>query len=389
MRFVLQTSPRCSKHKQAHADRNTDEARGRRGGGGGGRGRGGGRRSSSRGGRQSGAVRAVRRAASDRVFSKLRAELKLQNQTIDDNDFDAEADFHEDVLDAAESDDEDLVANVAGQLDSDDDAAAAPSPDATPPQSDSDELPDDEAVQPVSGPIQCFGAAGEVAAAMTHGARTCLRHWTITMAAILRAFTDSVNDPRTEQPKCVSLVQRNDLVVWFAWESALQPSTLEGRVIQLDERCRVQYRHPGPNRKYVINLTPELVAGTARVLLHTRSEHVQARLAERHEVSMSNVLISRCWHMLAKPSIIVCAGCKTPSPMCALCQSALSSCCLSIDAIHTLDVMSALHLEPAVAQCKVMSTSTQTLLWELRTRRAEVLCLLCNEWLSRRDDLSS
>ena len=173
--------------------------------------------------------------------------------------------------------------------------------------------------------------------------------------------------------------------MWFAWEPKLQPPVFEGRVIELDDKCRVQYRHPGPMRKYIVDLTAELAAGTARVLFNTRTEHVQSRPSERLAMNMSDVLIGRCWHMLAEPATSACSGCGTPSHMCALCQSALSRCCISINDIHTLDVLSALPLQPAVTQCQVMSTSTQALLWEIRARRADTLCVLCNEWLAQRE----
>ena len=96
--------PRCSKHNYAHTNQHPEPAR-RRGGGSGGRG-GGGRRGTRGRSRHIGALASaprIRRAALDRVASKLQAELKLQNADPDDT-FDADADFHEDVLDAAESD---------------------------------------------------------------------------------------------------------------------------------------------------------------------------------------------------------------------------------------------------------------------------------------------
>lgn len=364
------TQPRCSKHKPAHdalhPEQHPPAARGRGGGGGRGAGHG------SRG-------RRIRRAAPDRVRSKLDAELKLQNAAPDDN-FDADADFHEDVLDAAESDGE-LGVAAAGAAPANADTDSYASPEATPPQSEDD---DDTAVPPVQGPVQHFGDAAM--ATLCPRVQKCFRRWTITMASVLRAFADAaVRNPISAQPKCVSLVQRDSLVIWFAWQPDLQPQKPEGRVITLDDRCRVVYQGPGVGRQQIVDLTPELAAGTARVLFHTNTEHVRSKPADRYDMRMTDVILSRCWHMLVEPATIPCGGCGGSSTACSLCSAAMSSCCLSDESAHAVDTLGGLdRLEDAVAHCHAVSASTHALLWELRARRADVLCLFCNQWLDSR-----
>ena len=176
--------------------------------------------------------------------------------------------------------------------------------------------------------------------------------------------------------------------MWFAFEPPpLLPPKLEGRIVTVDGRCRAQYTITGIARRNAIELAPDLTAGTTRLLLHTHIEHSKV---DRHEMPMASVVVSRCWHTLINRNHtdIVCRGCGTPSPICALCLSAVSSCCISADPISTLDVMAALRLDDVTSHCRSMSTPTYTLLWEIRSHRDEVFCLLRNAWLSRRDEAS-
>ena len=103
----------------------------------------------------------------------MKAELKLQSAHPDD--FDSDDDFHEDVLDAAESDDAppDLLSDTTG---AEDDAAAA-SAGETPPPSDDEPLPD------VQGPMRHLGEAS-----MSPRMHACFRRWQITMSVALRTL---------------------------------------------------------------------------------------------------------------------------------------------------------------------------------------------------------
>ena len=205
------------------------------------------------------------------------------------------------------------------------------------------------------------------------------------MSSVLRAFADTARNPTIAQPKRVSLVQRGALVVWFAWEPDLQPPKLEGRVITLDGKGRVEYKIPGMNRQHIVDLTSEFAAGTARVLFHTNTDHIRSRPADRQEMRMTDVSVSRCWQMLTEPVTMWCCGCGAPSTTCALCGSTMSTCCLGSEATHAVDVLGGLNrLEAAVAHCHTETHTVHTLLGELRTRRADALCLFCNRWLDSR-----
>ena len=214
-----------------------------------------------------------------------------------------------------------------------DDAGAA-SAGETPPPTDDEPLPD------VQGPMRHLGEAS-----MSPRMHACFRRWQITMSATSRAFIGTADKPRNEQPKLVSLVQRNQSVMWFTVETPpLSPPKLEGRIVTVDDRCRVQYTITGIARRNVTDLAPDVAAGTARLLLHTHIEHSKV---DRHKMPMANVVVSRCWHTLIdrNHTDIVCRGCRTPSPICTLCLSAVSSSCISADPISTLDVMAALRLD--------------------------------------------
>ena len=364
---------RCPHHRAAHDASQPPQlprGRGRGGGGSGGRGRG------NRGGP---AVPRIRRAAADRVASKLRVELRLQaaaaNNPDDCETFDADADFHEDVLDAAVSDDEDANPGLfnPGPIDE-----FPPSPGESEHEADG-ELPfDSEPLSPAP-------------AVMTPNAHSCMRRWHITMPTTLRALTDIAGNPTTEQPRCLSLVQRNNLVDWFAWEPELVPPQLDGRITTLDDRCRVQYVHPGPLRKNVVDLTPEIHSGASRILLHTDTIHARCRPADAAEMSISNLVVKRCWSMLAEPAYTVCTGCRAESRVCALCLSAMALCCLSTESIGSFDAMSSLleahhvGLTSESIWCHTLPPAAQSLIWEIRSRRDDVLCQLCNDWLYRRD----
>ena len=330
----------------------------------------------------------MKRPAHDRVDRKLKAELDLQNragggdadESTELTEDALEADFHDDVLmDATESDIEIDVTLTDGESDNDADSA----PDSV--TSDLDFACHATDADPV--PMQDMDPADS----LPQHKRKCFHHWTITMATTVQALCRA-HRPQLPRPKYISLLQRGTSVVWFAVEPAhpLKPSTVEGRITQLDGQGRVQYLHPGPGRKNVTDITAEVAAGSARFLLHTNVEHVKGPVGERPPMDVFDALLARNWHMAITRDGAeeACFGCRAPSPPCALCLSTVSTCCLGTEVLPDLDVLRSLQtrLGPDVdGACREVAPDAKQLLWELRGQRATVLCVFCLSWLGQRD----
>ena len=231
---------------------NASAGRGRGGGSGGGgntggrgpshgRGRGRGSSSGGRGGgqaqRRSGNKVTAQRAMPDRVASKLKTELKLiaahVDVVFDDGDFNADADFSEDVFEQSSE------PSDGGDGDEDDGGSAG----MVPSEDECDHVEDHD--EPI--PLQL-----EVAPA--HLMR-CYRQWLIVFRMHLRCLKDAARNPVVPIPKCVSLLQMKDTsIVWFASEIKQTPPKVEGRIVTLDLSGRVQYKNPGVNRENIIDI---------------------------------------------------------------------------------------------------------------------------------------
>ena len=350
-------------HKPA-GDRRTQPSRTGRGG----------RRGRGNAGRGSQQCRpaAARRVQRARAEQKMKTELKLINTSIlekaddDDGCLVADADFNEDVLSHHASE-----ASAEDEEDADDDADA---------DADAEAYDAEHAVQ---GPMQVL----EIPEPM----RRCFRHWIIAMGALLRSLAVCARNPPHPQPKRVSLLHRHGALEWFALEATQTSPAVEGRIVTLDSRSRVCYQHPGPGRKFIVDIGPELALGTCRFLLHTRCEHVQAKAAERSAIPMDDFIITRCWQTLlgddddlddsSGAGDMPRRGCGKLCSHCPMCFSPMSDCCVSPYLLSQLDMMPALQakLDRATANC---TTSPPMLLWELR--RA-TLCNFCSFWFAERD----
>ena len=383
------TLPRCHIHK-AEAAAVTCAANRSRGRGARGRGRRNQRRSQP----------CFCRPAPARVRSKLKFELQLQGMVPgmidldddgedgdepDEDEFDegaVEADFNEDVLDAAESD----VEHTGGGVECESDSAAESAL-----ESVMSSLLDFDADDQDNVPL----ADVDPTAGFSPSMRRCYNRWHITMAASLRAFHGTSHNPRAESAKRISLLQQGASVVWFALESGIAPSDpITGRIIAVDDKGRAPYSSPGYARKNIIDISSELASGTARFLLHTLTEHVKPR-DQWPTMNFDDLLVARCWNTIIMrteqrdddvASSMLCPGCHTPSPPCALCLSTMSACCIKpvagLNVIRSLQTTLGADID---AKCRDAPPAVHALLWDIRGGRAELLCPLCYAWLAQRE----
>ena len=211
----------------------------------------------------------ARRARPAQIAATLKTELKLTavsgNAADIDADEDWDADFNEDVLDNESSAHESYAKDV---VESEHDVAMADS------ASDLDEGYDGYVEE------HDHAAHGAEEHAHTFAPPTlmrCFQHWLLVMRALLRSLaTCAAQSPSTATPKCVSLMQMGESVVWFAFEASQSPHKLEGRIVKLDTTAQVRYTLPGTRRAHIMDVAPGIAAEVQRFLLHTRSEHVKA-----------------------------------------------------------------------------------------------------------------
>jgi hypothetical protein len=152
----------------------------------------------------------------------------------------------------------------------------------------------------------------------------CFQHWLVSMRGILRALsTSAAASPSACTPKCVSLLQMGEHVVWFALEASQTQPKLEGRIVGLDNSAKVKYKDPGPKRIHVLDVAPGLAAGVNKFLLHTRTEHVKSA-DMRMAISDDNLMVARLWHNILCQDVnedVRCRGCGTSRQQCTLCMS--------------------------------------------------------------------
>ena len=216
----------------------------------------------------------------------------------------------------------------------------------------------------------------------------CFQHWLLTMRGILRALSaTATNNPGAASPKCVSLLQMGDQVVWFALEASQTHPKLEGRIVGLDDsaRARVKYKDPGPKRINILDIAPGLSAGVNRFLLHTGTAHLKPA-DMRIAIDDDSLMVARLWHNILcredASDVVRCRGCGNNRQPCPLCMASQSEdCCVDDDCVNYFDVMHQLGLGLARDVC-VGTAAPPMLLPEMRRMD---LCSFCALWFSERE----